>query len=147
METNNGYFLVIPQNDKVLFAAWKIDVINLEKISSAAVQKGSNNIDFIIAIYSIEKEKHINIDEIPVYGLENKWHIFIKNFYQGKKIFLQLAYINKSGRAIGILQSKKIDIPHLSHDALSDFNKNKKRLYFLSGIDLGNTPTSNIDAW
>jgi hypothetical protein len=148
-----SYFLVLLKKRDLLSASWKIDAPLWKKRIKTAESDSQNTPCLFIDILSFENEKYNKIDSIPVHGLENSWHIFVKNEYGGKRLIFNLSYCDKKGNYYDILISKEIYIP-LSSENLEaihmnpNLNLNEEKILFeLSGIDLAGTAGSENTSW
>ncbi len=133
MKKQKSFFIIIPKNRDVLFASWKIYP---EESPKKVSKKLIGAADLILDIHSVNGNKKTKIDSVPVYGLENNWHIFTKKEYRGKRLVFKLCYRGARGGITELISSKEIDIP-LSEGQFSQIKKSTIELLFsLSGINL-----------
>ncbi len=139
-----SYFIVLLKKRDLLFASWKIDAPVWKKRIKTAEADPKKKQYMFINVLSIENAKFNKIGSIPVHGLENSWHIFVKKEYYGKRLVFTLSYCDKKNTFYDILISKEIYIPLSSEHLESAFMllNEDKALYELSGLNLSGTPES-----
>ncbi|MBN2401506.1 MAG: hypothetical protein JXN64_03825 [Spirochaetes bacterium] len=146
---NESYFITLLKKNDLIFASWKIESpLWIKRIQTA--EKDPSNKEFLfINVSSNENGKYIKIDSLPVHGLENNWHIFIKNEYCGKRIICSLSYSDKKNKLSDILISKEIDIPYSIENIETGRNNlnDKKILVELSGIKSAGISGSDNTSW
>jgi hypothetical protein len=143
----NSYFIVLLKKNDLLFASWKIDNSRWKKKIDTADTDSSHRQYLFIEVFTHENGNYKKIDDIPVHGLENNWHIFLKKEYFGKRIVLNLSYRDKKGKSYNILNSEEIDIP-LSLEELGTIQPDEEKLLFeLAGIDLKSITGSENTSW
>ena len=144
MKKQKSYFLVLPKNGDVLMASWKIDPAEAPKKIIKSLKSG---VDLILEVYYIQNNRREKIDSIPVYGLENTWHIFTKKEYSGKRIFFTLSH-ETGGKITELIASKEIDVP-LSETQFTRLKTSVvKNLFNLSRINLtGHTGSGKNSSW
>ena len=146
-KNTDEYFIVLLKKDDLLFTSWKIAdpewIENIEKEESDSEQREYMHID----AFSVENGKYDMIESIPVYGLENSWHIFMKNGYFGRRILLKLSFNDRNGKTYDILKSREIDIPVSIKNLQDEFSHNENLLYELSGINFTGLSGSENTSW
>jgi hypothetical protein len=135
-----SYFIVLLKKRDLLSASWNIDApVWIKRIKTSDSDPKKRQYLFI-DVLSFENEKYHKIDSIPVNGLENNWHIFVKKEYCGKRLIFNLSYCDKKGIFYDILISKEIYIPLSSQNLETIYvnpNLNEEKILFeLSGINL-----------
>lgn len=139
---DKSYFIVLLTEKDLLHVSWKIDFPAwIERITEAEKNSPQSQCLFI-DVFAAQDEDIEKIDSIPINGFENKWHIFAKDSYYGKRIILALAYHDSTGHAIDIMRSAYIDIPLQVISAKAGENS---ILFELSGINL--TENSESTSW
>jgi hypothetical protein len=125
----------------LIYASWKIDnALWKKRIETAEDDQGKEHL--FLDIFSVEDDKQEQLDRIPVHGIENTWHIFVKDNYYGKRIVLDLTYRDRKGKFTDILNSPEINIP-LSEDAMRNSQLDEDKILFeLSEINLSAAVTS-----
>ena len=147
MNTEENFLIILLKEPGLLFSSWKIDSSDWEKILSSSSLDSNNEPYLVIKVYSINNGEQIEIDAIPVHGMENNWHIFTKDNYHGKRIILILCYQNIEGNYVDVLTSGEIDIPLPIPEAF-DNSGSEKSLYELAEIDLfGFSGSGNNTSW
>ncbi len=143
----NSYFIVLLKKRDLLFASWKIDNSKWKKRIETAEEDPGKKQYLFIDVFSNENGNYNRIDNIPVHGLENNWHIFLKKEYFGKRIMLNLSYRDKKGKSFDILNSEEIDIP-LSIEGIGSAQLDEEKILFeLAGIDLKGNDGSENTSW
>jgi hypothetical protein len=144
-----SYFIALLKKRDLIFASWKIDAPVWIKRIETAKKDPANKQYLYIDISSIENGKYVKIDSIPVNGLENNWHIFIKNEYCGKRIVLSLSYRDKKGKFYDILISEQIDIPYSIEfiQSSKDYITEENILLELSEIKSAGLSGSGSTSW
>ncbi|MBN2040209.1 MAG: hypothetical protein JW864_09220 [Spirochaetes bacterium] len=139
---DKNYFIVLMKKSNLLFASWKIDNSKWKGRIEIAEAEPSGKHYLYINILAVENGGYKIIDSIPVHGLENQWHIFMKKDYFGKRVMLRLVYKNTKEKSFDILNSPEIDIPFPAENFQESQTDNEKALYELSGINLAGKPDS-----
>ncbi len=144
-----SYFIALLKKRDLIFTSWKIDSPVWIKRMGTAEKDPANKQYLFINISSTENGKYLKIDSIPVNGLENNWHIFVKNEYCGKRIVLSLSYRDKKGKFLDIFISDEIDIPYSVEFIQSsrDYLTEENILLELSEIKLSGSAGSESTSW
>lgn len=132
--TTTTTFISLLINEGLIFVAWKIADSDWKKISKNAQLNRQKEPGLFLQVYSKEDGISCLIEDIPVFGQENKWHLFVNNTLSGKRISIRLTYETKDQLKKIIAESNQIDIP-MSEKAISVLfkNENELKLYKLSG--------------
>jgi len=127
-------FISLLVNEGLIFVAWKIGDSEWKKIMKGGQLNRQKEPGLYLQVYSREDGISCLIEDIPVFGQENKWHLFINNTLTGKRISIRLTYEAKDHLKKIIAESNQIDIP-MSDKAISVLfnNENELKLYKLSG--------------
>ncbi len=144
-----SYFIALLKKKDLISASWKIDApVWIKRIETAEKDPAIKQYLYI-DVSSIENGKYKKIDSIPVQGLKNSWHIFVKNEYSGKRLILSLSYRDKKGKFYDILISEEIDIPYSIESIRSDKNYSSEEniLLELSELKLAGLNGSDNTSW
>jgi hypothetical protein len=144
-----SYFIALLKKKDLISASWKIDApVWIKRIETDEKDPAIKQYLFI-DISSIENGKYKRIDSIPVQGLKNSWHIFVKNEYSGKRLILSLSYRDKKGKFSDILVSEEIDIPYSIESIRSDKNYSSEEniLLEISELKLAGLNGSDNTSW
>lgn len=131
MTKYNDHFIALLVDGNTLYTSWKVDTPKWKDRIEKAEKNTKRGSCIFIEINSIKDDRLTLLDSIPVHGTENKWHLFIKKHYCGKRIVVTLSYHDRTGKSKDILWSSEIDIP--ARDSIPD---EQKALYEMSGINL-----------
>jgi hypothetical protein len=146
---DESYFIALLKKRDLIFTSWKIDSPTWMKKIETSKKAPSDKHFLYINISSIQNGKYKNIDSIPVNGLENNWHIFVKNEYCGKRIILSLDYCSEKGKFSDIMISDEIDIPYSVEfiQSSKDYLTEENILLELSEIKLSGLTGSENTSW
>lgn len=150
LKKEETYFIVLLKKKDLLFASWKIDSPKWKKRIETAEQDsaGSTQKEFLfIEVLSVENDKYKKIDSIPVHGLENSWHIFVKKEYYGKRVIFSLSYRDKKEKYFDILISQEIHIPYTIENIEAIQLDEEKILFEFSEIKLAGIPGKESTSW
>lgn len=147
LKKEETYFIVLLKKKDLLFASWKIDSPKWKKRIETSEADTEHKEYLFIEVLSVENGKYNKIDTIPVHGLENSWHIFVKKEYYGKKIILSLSYRDKKGKSFDILISQEIHIPYSIEDIAAQQMDEEKILFEFSEIKLAGIPGKESTSW
>ncbi len=133
VETQDGYFLCLLTDERAIFAAWKIGTSRWDTMLRNAVVDSGKEPYLFLEVVSRENDALVILDEHPVYGRENRWHLFASEKTSGRRIAVRLTYETSSGKREVIRESDDIDIPpdEKSLSSLPDGEK-RKRLFDVS---------------
>ncbi|MFH0974449.1 MAG: hypothetical protein V1874_01555 [Spirochaetota bacterium] len=148
-QKETSYFIALLKKRDLIFLSWKIDNPKWKKRIEIAQTDPSMKEFLFVDIVSVEKKKHNKIDTIPVFGLENNWHIFVKKEYHGKRLIFNLSYRDKKGKFSDLLNSIEIDIPLALEDIEADQTlfEEKSILMELSEINSAILSGSQNSSW
>ena len=146
---DESFLIALLKQKDLIFVSWKIAAPSMVKEIKTAEKDTSAKSYLFINILSVENGKHVKIESIPVHGLENNWHVFVKNEYSGKTIVCSLIYSDKKGKSQNIFTSDEINIPYSIESLLSGKNltDEEKIILELSGIKNVGTSTSDNTSW
>ena len=106
---SDSLLVVLLKDFKNIFVSWQIEKSEWERIRSDSTG-GKDEPSLFIEVFSVEDAAERKIDEIAVFDRVNNWHVFMRDEYYGRRIFLRLTYGTSSGTSI-IGESEMIDIP------------------------------------
>jgi hypothetical protein len=148
-QKETSYFIALLKKRDLIFLSWKIDNPKWKKRIETAQGDPPMKEYLFVDVISVEKKKHNKIDSLPVFGLENNWHIFVKKEYRGKRLLFNLSYCDKKGKFSDLLNSVEIDIPLALEDIEADqtlFDE-KTILMELSEIKTSGVSGSESTSW
>lgn len=142
---SEGYFIALLKTNDIIFASWKIDDSKWKKKIEKAESGKEKGAYLYIHLQTLEDSGYVIIESIPVFGVENNWHIFLKNDYSGRKVVLKLCFRDKKGIYSDIMQSTVIDIPvTMTEQYKFSMGEREKKLFDLSGV---NVFQRSISSW
>jgi hypothetical protein len=138
---SDSLLLVLLKDFKNIFVSWQVEKSEWERIRSDS-SGGKDEPSLFLEVFSVEEKVERKIDEIAVFDRVNNWHVFIRDEYYGRRIFLRLTYDTDSGTST-IRESELIDIPMkypLNESQLS--GRLQGELFEISGMDTLNDDSS-----
>jgi hypothetical protein len=130
----NTQFICLLVDESVIFTEWSISEPAWEKQKSVSVIDYSGEPFLFLEMWTSDDGRAAMCAEYPVYGRENRWHVFVTRELAGKRIRACLCCESIHGYRVIIAESGELDVP-LSGQALSDsLDRNgAKELFRISG--------------
>lgn len=142
------YLIALLVDGTGIYASWKISDSLYGKILRKALTDYHGDPYLFLQVTAIDTGGPAELEDIPVYGRENRWHIFTTGAMAGRRVVVRLSYQTAKGKRENVLQSTEIDIP-LGDEALVAIlnrpilhDEHRLRLYEASGIREQHAPTS-----
>jgi hypothetical protein len=111
------YLIALLVDGTGIYASWKITDPLYGKILRKALTDYHGDPYLFLQVTAVDSGGPAELEDIPVYGRENRWHIFTTGAMAGRRIVLSLSYQTAKGKRETVLQSSEIDIP-LGDEAL-----------------------------
>ncbi|TAL36757.1 MAG: hypothetical protein EPN93_08040 [Spirochaetes bacterium] len=135
MEPNSSTkFVCLLIDENLIFTEWHIESQVWEKQKAASIADYQGDPFLFLEVWIVMEGRSTLCTEYPVYGRENRWHIFVTGEFAGRRVRLSLTAESLHGYRVIIAESGEIDVP-LSGAALDkSLRKNGvKDLYDISG--------------
>ncbi len=134
------YLIALLVDGTGIYASWKISDALYGKILRKALTDYHGDPYLFLQVAALDTGGPGELEDIPVYGRENRWHIFTTEAMAGRRVVLRLSYQTARGKRETVLQSTELDIP-LGDTALLALlgrpllhDERRLRLYEASGI-------------
>ncbi|HNU91953.1 MAG TPA: DUF4912 domain-containing protein [Spirochaetota bacterium] len=142
------YLIALLVDGAGIYATWKLSDPLYGKILRKALTDHQGDPYLFLRVREADSGGRAELDEIPVYGRENRWHIFTTGEMAGRRIVIELSYQTATGKRETVLQSAEIDVP-LGDEALAAIlggplfhDERLPRLYEVSGVREHLAPSS-----
>jgi hypothetical protein len=142
------YLIALLVDGTGIYASWKLSDSLYGKILRKALTDYHGDPYLYLQVRAVDSGGPAELEEIPVYGRENRWHLFTTREMAGRRIVLGLAYQTAKGKRETVLTSTEIDVP-LNDEALVALlgrpllhDERRLRLYEASGVREQHAPSS-----
>jgi|GEM_PF-694170 len=131
-------FMCLLVDEGMIYLFWEMEQAEWEQMQSDAVLNAQKEPSLFVEVYSLEGNSRKKLDDIPVFGQQNRWRIFIDERFVGQRLVLSLSYEKKEGGREVIAFSSEIDVPLRSAIVVTRLSGEKKRkLYEISDSEAG----------
>lgn len=137
-------FMCLLVDEGMIYLFWEMEQAEWQNMGKTAVLNEQKEPGLFVEVYSLEGDSRKKIDDIPVFGQQNRWRIFVDEKLSGQRLVLSLSYEKRKGGREVIASSSEIDVPLRSAIVVTRLTDEKKRrLYEISGVDAGNDSGSD----